>query len=53
MKSAVVIVIRNDGIKVIRFVASTLKEEKEAMALYSKIQRPINSIQKILENRNH
>ena len=48
MGCAVVLVIREDGVKTIRLVGSTLAEEKRAMALYTKIQKPVYRIQKIL-----
>ena len=50
MDPAIVIVIRSDGIKGIRLVASSPKEERAAMDLYRKIQKPVNSIRKIIES---
>jgi len=52
MGPAIVIVIRSDGVKGIRLVASSPKEEQAAMDLYRKIQKPINSIRKIIESGN-
>lgn len=48
MDPAIVLVIRRGGIRTIRLVASTLREERAAMALYTRIQGPVNRIQKIL-----
>lgn len=49
MDPAIVIVIRNDGIREVRLVASNSSEEKKAINLYLKIQKPVNDIHKILE----
>jgi hypothetical protein len=52
MDPAVIMVIRTNGIEVIRLVASTPKEERLAMDLYCSIQRPINDIRKIIRSGN-
>ena len=49
---AVVMVIRKDGIRRIRLVASTAKEEKAAIALYTRIMEPVHHIEKILTRKN-
>jgi hypothetical protein len=48
MDPAIVLVIRESGIRTIRLVASTPREERAAMALYTRIQKPVDRIQKIL-----
>lgn len=53
MEPRLVVVIGSRGVRLVRIVASSSKEEDEAFALYLRVKKTLRSIDKTLQAEGH